>query len=208
MRTIWPTFRLRDVLFRHGEIRIELIQVGQRNDLRSRRQILSDLDLAHAEFAVERRPHQLLRDNGFGLGDTGIGLIERRLCRIDGGLRPELARSQLLGAIERELRHRRLRLEDGEVALLGTVEQLHQRRARFHAGTRGEHDVGDAAVHVRGDIDLVHGGEIADRDQQVRNGFGVRGGNADARRRRLIGGEELRDHLAAEIIEIHQPADQ
>ena len=38
--------------------------------------ILADLDLADAELAVERRAHQLLRDDGLGLGDAGIGLVE------------------------------------------------------------------------------------------------------------------------------------
>src|SRR4029077_2926746 len=103
-------------LLRHREVRIELVQVGQRNDLRSRGQILSDLDLAYAEFAVERRAHQLLRDNGFGLGDAGIAVVDRDLRGIDGLLRPELTQSQLLGAIELELLRRRLRLEVGEVA--------------------------------------------------------------------------------------------
>jgi hypothetical protein len=58
----------------------------------------------------------------------------RRLRLIDGGLRSELTRGQLLGAIERQLRHRGLRLEACEIALLGGIEQLHQRRARLHAG--------------------------------------------------------------------------
>ena len=62
--------------------------------------------MANAEFAVERRAHQLLRNDRLGLGDAGIGLVEGRLRGIDRRLRTELARGQLLGAIERELRHR------------------------------------------------------------------------------------------------------
>jgi hypothetical protein len=65
-----------------------------------------------------------------------------------------------------------------------------------------------SAVQIRGDIDLMHGGEIADRDQQVRNGFGLRFGNADAGRRRFVVREELRDHLAAEVVEPDQAAGQ
>ena len=83
---------LRAVLLRHGEVRIEHRQIGQRDDLRARRQVLTDFDLANAELAVERRPHQLLRDDGFGLGDAGLGLVERRLRGIDRRLRAELAR--------------------------------------------------------------------------------------------------------------------
>ena len=76
-----PDLELRAVLLRHGEVRIEHRQIGQRHDLRARRQILTDLDLANAELAVERRAHQLLRDDGLGLGDAGLGLVERRLRR-------------------------------------------------------------------------------------------------------------------------------
>ena len=199
---------LAGVLLRHGEVRIQHRQIGQRDDLRARGQILSDLDLANAEFAVERRPHQLLRDDRLGLGDAGAGLIERRLRGIHRRLRSDLALRQLLGAVQRDLRHALLRLEVGEVALLGTVEHLHQRRALFHAGARREQDFGDAAVDVGRDIDLMHGGEIADRGQEVRNGFGLRRGDVDAGRRRLVVREELRDHLAAEVVEPDQTADQ
>ena len=94
--------------------------------------ILADLDVADAEFAVERRAHQLLRNDRLGLGDAGIGLVIRRLRLIDGRLRAELARRQLLGAVQRQLRHRGLRLEAREIALLGAIEQLHQRAAGLH----------------------------------------------------------------------------
>ena len=87
--------------------------------------------MTHAEFAVERRPHQLLRNNRFGLGDAGIGLVVGRLRLIDGRLRAELPGGELLGAIERQLRPRRLCLEAGEIALLGPIEQLHQRLPAF-----------------------------------------------------------------------------
>ena len=126
---------------------------------------LADLDMADAEFAVERRAHQLLRDDRLGLGDAGIGLVIGGLRLIDGRLRPELARRKLLGAIQRQLRHRGLRLEAREIALVGAVEQLHQRTAGLHAGAGGEHDVGDAARDVGSDVHLMHGGEIADRGQ-------------------------------------------
>ncbi len=96
-----------------------------------------------------------------------------RLRLVDGRLRPELSRGELLGAIERQLRHHRLRLEVGEVALVGRVEQLHQRTARLHGRTGLEHDLGDAPANIGGDIDLMHGGEIADRGEQVRNHFGL-----------------------------------
>ena len=164
--------------------------------------------MTDAEFAVERGTHQLLRNDRLGLGDTRNGRIIGGLRRIDGRLRAKLARRQLLGALQRRLRPDRLRLETGEVALLGTVEQLHQRRARVHVGTRREHDVGDAPGDIGGDIDLMHGGEVADRDKQVRNHLGLRLDDADIGRWRLIVGEELRDHVAAEGVETDQRAYQ
>ena len=128
------------VLFSHGEVGVDLRQVGQGHDLRSRRQVLTDFHLADAEFAVEGRLHQLLRDDGLGPGNAGVSLVERRLRLVDGCLRPELTRGQLLGAVKRELRHGRLGLEAGKVALLGGIEQLHERRTFLHAGARGEHE--------------------------------------------------------------------
>jgi hypothetical protein len=71
-----------------------------------------------------------------------------------------------------------------------------------------ELDLGDTAVHVGGNVDLVHGGEAADRREQVRDHLGLRLGRTDRGRRRLVVGEELLDHLATEIIEPDQPADE
>ena len=83
---------------------------------------MSDLDLADAEFAIERRAYQLLRDDGFGLGNAGIGLVEGSLRGINRRLRPELARGELPGAIELLRGHSGLRLEARKVALLRSVE--------------------------------------------------------------------------------------
>ena len=164
---------------------------------------MADLDLANAEFAVERRPHQLLRDDGLGLGDAGAGLIERGLRIVHRCLRPELAVRQLLGAIQRDLRHALLRLVVGKVALLGSVEQLNQRRTRLHAGARRKANLGDAAVDVRGHVDLMHGSEIADGGQEIRNDFGLGGGDIDvARRRRLA--EDLLEQIGQED-ELEEP---
>jgi hypothetical protein len=77
--------------------------------------------VTHAEHTVKRRPHQLLRDDRFGLGDAGVGLIEGSLCLIDSGLRPDLARGQFLGGIVRIFRLLGLRLVVGEVALIRLV---------------------------------------------------------------------------------------
>ncbi|MET4741396.1 hypothetical protein ABIF73_005535 [Bradyrhizobium japonicum] len=196
------------VLFRHGEVRPQLRQIGQRDDRRAGCQILSNLDLAHAEIAGERCAHQLLRDHRLGLGDAGHRLIVGSLRVIDGRLRAELARGQLLGAVERELRDGRLRLVIGEVALLRHVEELHQRRAGFDMGARLELDLGDAAVDVGADVDLMHGDEPADGGEQVRHDFRLRLGRADRGRRRLVVGEELLDHLAAEVIEPDKAANE
>jgi len=68
------------------------------------------------------------------LAMPALALVIGRLRRIRRRLRPELARRQLLGAIQRQLRADRLRLEARKVALIGTVEQLQQWRARFHGG--------------------------------------------------------------------------
>ena len=51
---------------------------------------------------------------------------------IDRRLRAELTRRQLLGAIQRQLRAGGLRLEAGEIALFGAVEQLQQRASGLH----------------------------------------------------------------------------
>jgi len=166
------------------------------------------VDRSVTEFAVERRAHQLLRDDRLGLGDAGAGLVISSLRGIHRRLRAELARGELLGAVQRQLRHRGLRLEACQIALIRTVEQLHQRRTGRNGRAGGEHDIGNTTVDVGGDVDLMHGGEIADRSQQVRNHFGFRFGNADAHRRRFVVGEELRDHLAAEGVEADEAADQ
>ncbi|MGY4331208.1 hypothetical protein ACVWWG_005625 [Bradyrhizobium sp. LB7.2] len=146
--------------------------------------------------------------NASGLGNSGHCLVVGSLRLINGRLRTELARRQLLGAVERQLRDGCLRLEAREIALLGRVEQLHQRRAGLDMRARLELDLGDAAVDVGADIDLVHGGETTDRGQQVRHHLGLRLGGADRDRRRLVVGEELLDHLAAEIIEPDEATDQ
>ena len=54
----------------------------------------------------------------------------------------------------------------------------------------------------------MHGGEIADRSQEIRNGFGLRRSDVDTGRRRLVVRKELRDHLAAEVVEVNETADQ
>ncbi len=113
------------VLFRHREVGVQLRQIGQRYDLRARSEELADLDVTDAEFAVKWRAHKLLRNNRLGLGDAGVGLVIRRLRRIDRRLRAELTRGELLGAIQRQLRAGGLRLETREIALFGAVEQLH-----------------------------------------------------------------------------------
>jgi hypothetical protein len=80
----------------------------------------------------------------------------------------------LLGAIERELRHVACALKLARSPCSGPSNSCTSGVPGLHAGAGGEHDLGDAAVDVGGDVDLMHGGEIADRGQQVRNGFGLR----------------------------------
>ena len=182
MRTTCPTFNWPLSFSVHREVGEQHRQIGQRHDLRARGQVLADLDLADAEFAVERRAHQLLRDDGLRSWRCRHWPGRRRPAPgIDRRLRSELARGELLGAIELQRGHRRLRLEAGEIALLRAVEQLHQRRARLDAGAGREQDLGDASVDVGGDVDLMHGGEIADRGQQVRNHLGLRLRDGDGR---------------------------
>ena len=71
---------------------------------------------------------------------------------------------------------------------------------------RREQDFGDAAGDIGRDVDLVHGGKAADRGQEIRHHLGLRLGDADIGRRRLIVGEELRDHVAAEGVEADERA--
>ncbi len=87
--------------------------------------------MADAEFAVERCAHQLLRNERLGLGNARIGLVICRLRGIGRRLRTELARRELLGAIQRQLRAGSLRLEARQIALVGSVEQLQQRTTAF-----------------------------------------------------------------------------
>ena len=94
--------------------------------------ILPYLDVADAEFAIEWSADQFLRNDRLGPGDPGIGLVIRRLRLIDGRLRSELARGQLLGPVQRQLRHRGLCLEARQIRLLGSIEQLHQRVSGLH----------------------------------------------------------------------------
>ena len=196
------------VLLRDGEVCIERRQIRQRHDHRAGGKVLADLDVTDAEYTVEWSPHHLLRDDRFGLGDACFRLIERGLRLIDGRLRAELMRGELLGALQRQLSHHGLRLEVGEIALLWGIEQLHQRRALLHRSACGEHDVGNPAADIGGDVHLVHGGEIADRIQQIRHDLGFGLGDGNRCRRWLVGGEELFDRVVAESIESDQRTDQ
>jgi hypothetical protein len=54
----------------------------------------------------------------------------------------------------------------------------------------------------------VHGGEIADRGQQVGYHFALCLGNGHGGRRWFVVGEELRDHLGAERVEANESAHQ
>ena len=57
-----------------------------------------------AEFAVERRAHQLLRNDRLGLGDAGVGLVIRRLRLIDRRLRYRVGAQQFLLPLQSQLR--------------------------------------------------------------------------------------------------------
>ena len=64
----------------------------------------------------------------------------------------------------------------------------------------------ESAADVRSLV--VGGGEVADRFQQVRNHLGFGFDDGDHSRWRLHGGEEIRDRLAADIVEADDAADQ
>src|SRR4051812_4014470 len=127
-----PDLELRAVLLRHREIGIQLRQIGQRHDLCAGGEILAYLDVPDAEFTIEWSADELLRNDGLGPGDSGIGLVIRRLRLIDGRLRSELARGELLGAVQRQLRDRRLRLEVRQIRLFRSIEQLDERVSGLH----------------------------------------------------------------------------
>ena len=145
----------RAALFGNREVRVELRQVGQGHDLGAGSEKLADFDMANTELAIEWRQHALLGDDRLGLGNAGRGLVISGLRGVNGGLRAELARRQLLGAVERKLRAGRLRLETRQIALVGRIVELHQGRARLHMDAGREHDVGDTPADIGGDIDLV-----------------------------------------------------
>ena len=162
----------------------------------------------HAETMPDQTQHYLalVRDAGTELADLLDDLVDvvgmTRMPLEPRDVDPAQLARELIDAGEvGEIRHFRARyLQDwGDDPTLDTW--------RFHPDESGSGALGDLGTHV---VDLARFlvGEIADRGQQIRDGFGLRFGNADAGRRRFVVGEELRDHLAAEIVEPDQAAGQ
>lgn len=92
---------------------------------------MAEIDLADAEHTDKRRPHQFLADQGLGLGDLGIRLVELRLVGIDIGLGLEFMCGEVARAREIGLREMRLRLVIREVAALRPVIDLDEGIARL-----------------------------------------------------------------------------
>ena len=158
--------QVRAVLFGDGEIHPDLREIGERHDLRASTEELTEFDMPQAELATERRENELLRDERLGLGDVGLRLVIGGLRVVNRRLRAELTQGERLGAVERQFRGERLRLEIRQIAAVGIVEQLHDGLALDDMRARLEHDFHDAAGDICRHIDLMHGDDIADAGEK------------------------------------------
>ena len=189
------------------DIGVELMQIGQGDEFRTRRDDLAEIDLAHPEPSGERRLDLFLVDDRLRLQDRGARLVELRLPFIDILLRADLPRCQGPGAFERGCGPARLRLVIGQIGAVGRVVELHQQVAGFDRVARLEHDLGDPPADLGGDGHFLHRGKRADAGRRARHRRGGRLDRRDLRRGRLVAGEVILDRLVAEPVEAVQPAE-
>src|SRR5690606_18471454 len=97
-----PELHLIEVPLRQAEIDEGRLRRLERGALRAGREVLSEVDLADAELAAERRPDHLAGDLGFDGGNVSAQALVRRLVVVELGLRDdalsgERARARQLG---------------------------------------------------------------------------------------------------------------
>ena len=193
-------------------------QVLQAGDQVAGMQILSQVDLADAEHAGERRGDDAPVDGrreGDRLGDQGIVF---RLRVVQVALRDDPFLHQLPLALEVGLGRGNLRLRRLEVGLLLAAVQPDQRLADFHFAAGIEQDLGDDARFGPADIDPLHRLGHADRadlllpfDLRHRGGGDVDGRSCGRCRRAflralLLAPEQPTTAVAMTSIEMTAPA--
>ncbi len=160
--------------------------------------ILSDIDLADAEPARERRRDGLLRDDGLGPVDAGGRRVARGLRLVHRRPRGIAAGDQFLLPRQGEIGVLHLCLAGQEIRLFGGIVDLEQRRALGDLLGGVEVDRAHDAADLRCDIDALNGPERADRgnlrNPAIRLSLGHRHGCG--RGRHLA--DELLDHLRLE----------
>ena len=81
MRTLPADAHLAGVLLRHAEVHVDRIQRLQRHERVAAGQVLTEVDLADAEDAGERRADRLPLDRGADLADSRVASAAARRSR-------------------------------------------------------------------------------------------------------------------------------
>ena len=169
-------------LLRQGQVGVHGGRVGQRHQRIAGPGELAQVDAAHAQHAVERRLDALLLDLrlhapeiALGLVIVGLGLVQLLAGRRLQGQQPAAAVQLRTGVLH-------LRLQPGQLALLGRVVQLHQQLAGTRGFARIEQDLRHPAVHFGRHLHLARRLQRADAAERHRE-IGLHG-----RRHRHLGG--------------------
>ncbi len=171
-------------LLRHREVRVQHVEIRERRDRVARVQVLPEVHAAQADHAGERRANQLLRNDRLGLADIGARGVEFIAACVECRLRLGAVRHELLGACELPARIVGLRLQPGELRLLGRIVKLHECLPGTHARARDELDADDAPRDFRRDGHLTDRFERADRVERRRRRLRVHDDGFDRQRRR------------------------
>src|SRR5205823_13665815 len=107
--------QLRDGLLRHAEVDVDGIQSLQRHQRVAAGQVLSEVDVADAEDARERRLDCLSIDRGADLADARVALSKIRLRTIELGLRDDVLTEEPLHPLEIDPREVALCLGRGDL---------------------------------------------------------------------------------------------
>ena len=168
-------------LLRQGQVGVHGGRVGQRHQRIAGPGELAQVDAAHAQHAVERRLDALLLDLrlhapeiALGLVIVGLGLVQLLAGRRLLGQQPAAAVQLRTGVLH-------LRLQPGQLALLGRIVQLHQQLAGARGFARIEQDLRHPAVHFGRHLHLARRLQRADAAERHRE-IGLHG------RRHHLGG--------------------
>ena len=161
-----------------------------------------------ADDARERRLQRLLLDRRLNARQAGAGRGEQGARLVEVGLACRSRGSTGSGALEAAFGRLHGRLDVLEVRPLDRVVELHQDLALANLLVGLELDLAYDAGDLEGELDAVGGLGRADGADARRPGLRLDLGGRDRLRRRLHGGEEMRDHLVAEEVEPDQAAAQ